>query len=86
LGASVGNVVTLLSKDFLRLVGIASVIAFPLAYWMMHKWLQDFAYRISVSWWIFIACWIISIGHRDVDSKFSSNQSRHHESGEEFEN
>jgi len=61
LGASVGNVVTLLSKDFLRLVGIASVIAFPLAYWMMHKWLQDFAYRISVSWWIFIAAGLLAL-------------------------
>ena len=49
LGASVSNVVTLLSKDFLVLVIIASVLAFPVAWWAMHKWLQDFAYRINIS-------------------------------------
>jgi putative ABC transport system permease protein len=61
LGATVSNVVTLLSKDFLRLVGIASVIAFPLAYWAMYKWLQDFAYRIGISWWVFIAAGILAL-------------------------
>jgi ABC-type antimicrobial peptide transport system permease subunit len=61
LGATVSNVVTLLSKDFLRLVGIASVIAFPLAYWAMYNWLQDFAYRISISWWVFIAAGILAL-------------------------
>jgi ABC-type antimicrobial peptide transport system permease subunit len=61
LGATVSNVVTLLSKDFLRLVGIASVIAFPLAYWAMYKWLQDFAYRINISWWVFIAAGVLSL-------------------------
>jgi putative ABC transport system permease protein len=53
LGASVGNVVTMLSKDFLKLVTIAFCIATPLAWWAMHNWLQDFAYRIRISWWIF---------------------------------
>ncbi len=53
LGASVSNVVTMLSKDFLKLVTIAFCIAAPLAWWVMHKWLQDFAYRVDVSWWIF---------------------------------
>ena len=53
LGASVSNVVTMLSKDFLKLVTIAFCIAVPLAWWVMHKWLQDFAYRVDVSWWIF---------------------------------
>ena len=53
LGASVGNVVTMLSKDFLKLVTIAFCIAAPLAWWAMHNWLQDFAYRINISWWIF---------------------------------
>lgn len=52
LGASVGNLVALLSKDFLRLVLIASVIALPLAWWAMSKWLQDFAFRTEVSWWV----------------------------------
>ncbi|WP_315814976.1 ABC transporter permease [Paraflavitalea speifideaquila] len=53
LGASVGGIVTMLSKDFARLVLIASIIAFPLAWWAMHQWLQDFAYRVSISWWVF---------------------------------
>jgi putative ABC transport system permease protein len=54
LGASVGNVVTMLSKDFLVLVAIASVLAFPLAWWAMHTWLQDFEYRINISAWVFV--------------------------------
>ncbi|MGH2649548.1 MAG: FtsX-like permease family protein, partial [Ginsengibacter sp.] len=53
LGASVGSVIQLISKDFLKLVIIATVIATPLAYWAMNKWLQDFAYRINISWWMF---------------------------------
>lgn len=54
LGASVSNIAGMLSKDFLRLVLISCVIAFPVAWYAMNKWLQDFAYRISISWWIFI--------------------------------
>jgi putative ABC transport system permease protein len=61
LGASVVNVVTMLSKDFLKLVIIAALIAFPVAWWGMHKWLQDFAYRINIGWWIFIAAGIIAL-------------------------
>jgi len=53
LGASVQNVVGMLSKDFLKLVIIASVIAFPIAWYAMNKWLQDFAFRTDISWWIF---------------------------------
>ena len=55
LGASTGSIVGLLSKDFLRLVVIAAVIAFPVAWYAMHNWLQDFAYRISIQWWVFLA-------------------------------
>ncbi len=54
LGASVSNVVTLLSKDFLLLVIIASVLAFPVAWWAMNKWLQDFEYRVNISVWVFL--------------------------------
>lgn len=54
LGASVGNIVLMLSKDFLKLVLVASVIAFPVAWFSMHKWLEDFAYRINISWWVFV--------------------------------
>lgn len=53
LGASVSNVVTLLSRDFVALVILSMLIAFPLGGWLMHKWLQDFAYRINISWWMF---------------------------------
>ncbi len=54
LGASVSQVTQMLSKEFLKLVFIASLIAFPVAWWAMNKWLQSFAYRINISWWIFI--------------------------------
>jgi putative ABC transport system permease protein len=53
LGAGIGNILALLSKDLLLLVLIASVIAFPLAGWAMQTWLQEFAYRIRISWWMF---------------------------------
>lgn len=53
LGASVANITTMLSKDFLKLIIIALVIATPLAWFIMNQWLQDFAYRKEISWWIF---------------------------------
>jgi putative ABC transport system permease protein len=53
LGASVASIIALLSKDFLVLVGIAIIIAMPLAYWFAGKWLQDFAYRVELTWWVF---------------------------------
>jgi putative ABC transport system permease protein len=55
LGADVKGLVGLLSKDFVALIIIASVIAFPIAWWALNKWLQDFAYRISIQWWVFVA-------------------------------
>ena len=54
LGASIGQLIALLSKDFLKLVLVACLIAFPLGYWAMSMWLQDFVYRINISWWIFV--------------------------------
>ncbi|RFM28568.1 ABC transporter permease [Deminuibacter soli] len=54
LGANVGQVVMLLSGYFLKLVMIACAFAFPVAWFIMHKWLQDFAYRFSISWWVFV--------------------------------
>jgi len=60
LGARVGNIVTMLSKDFLKLVAIASVIAFPVAWYAMHTWLQDFAYRINISWWVFVIAGLLA--------------------------
>ncbi|MDP9040928.1 MAG: ABC transporter permease, partial [Bacteroidota bacterium] len=52
LGASVQGIVRLLSKDFLKLVAIAFVIAAPLSIWIMNRWLNDFTYRIHMDWWI----------------------------------
>jgi putative ABC transport system permease protein len=60
LGASISNMVAMLSKDFLKLVFISAVFAFPLAWWAMHKWLQDFAFRINIGWWIFIVAGVIA--------------------------
>lgn len=61
LGASVGNITKMLSIDFLKLVFIASLIAFPAAWWAMHKWLQGFAYRIHISVWVFIIAGFLSV-------------------------
>ena len=55
LGASTGSIVQLLSTDFLKLVAIAACIAFPIAWYAMHNWLGDFAYRIPIHWWVFLA-------------------------------
>ena len=54
LGADVKNIVALLSKDFIKLVFIAALIAFPVAWWAMINWLEDFAYRINIQWWVFV--------------------------------
>jgi len=60
LGADISSIVTLLSKDFLKLVAISAVIAFPVAWWFMNQWLQDFAYRITIPWWIFLVAGIMA--------------------------
>jgi predicted permease len=61
LGASVLGIITLLSKDFLRFVTISWVVAFPIAWWMMHSWLQNFKYRIDISLWILLAAGISAL-------------------------
>jgi len=60
LGANVTTIVTLLAKDFLKLVAIAAIIAFPIAWYAMDSWLQDFAYRIDISWWVFVLAALIA--------------------------
>jgi putative ABC transport system permease protein len=61
LGASLASINTLLSRDFLTLVILSIVIASPIAWWAMHKWLEGFAYRITISWWMFAAAGIVAI-------------------------
>lgn len=61
LGASVGSIATLLSKDFLKLVVLAVLIASPVAYYFMHQWLQDFAYKITIPWWIFVMAGVVAL-------------------------
>ncbi len=61
LGASVHGIVAMLSKDFAKLVLIAALIAFPVAWWAMNKWLQSFAYRINISWWVFLIAGIVAL-------------------------
>ena len=61
LGASVQNVLLLVSKEFLLLVGIAFIISVPVTWWAMHAWLQDFAYRINISAWVFVIAGILAI-------------------------
>jgi ABC-type antimicrobial peptide transport system permease subunit len=61
LGATAGNIVYLFSKEFIILISIAFLIATPLAWYFMNKWLQDYAYRIDISWWLFAAGGLVAI-------------------------
>lgn len=61
LGASVTSIVTLLSKDFMKLVGISIIIASPIAWYIMNKWLQEFAYRIRISWMVFVVTTLMAV-------------------------
>jgi putative ABC transport system permease protein len=72
LGASVTGIIRLLSRDFLRLVVVAMVLAFPLSWWGMHLWLQDFAYRITIGWEIFVLAGVISVGIALVTVSFQA--------------
>jgi len=60
-GASISKIVTLLSKEFLKLVVVSFAISFPLAYYFMNGWLQDFAYRINVSWTVFVIAGVLAV-------------------------
>jgi len=72
LGASVFSIVTLLSKDFLKLVLVAIVIASPIAWWAMNKWLANFAYRIDVAWWVFALAGLLAVGIALLTVSFQS--------------
>jgi putative ABC transport system permease protein len=61
LGASVSGIVQLLSKDFLKLVLVSIVIAIPISWWAMNKWLQGFNYKVPISWWMFALAGLIAV-------------------------
>lgn len=61
LGAGIGNITWILSSHFLRLVGIAIIIVIPIAWYASHKWLQEFAYRIAINWWVFAFAGIMAL-------------------------
>jgi putative ABC transport system permease protein len=61
LGASVAGIVSMFSKDFLRLVLLAVVIAAPVAWYLMRVWLNDFAYRIPMAWWMFAVAGLLAV-------------------------
>ena len=61
-GARIGEIIFMLNKDFVKLVLIALVIACPVAWYAMHKWLEDFAYKVELSWWIFALAGVLAIG------------------------
>jgi len=72
LGATVPRIVAMLSKDFIVLVGLAILIASPVAWWFMHRWLEDFAYRVPISWWIYAMAGIAAIGIALVTVSFQA--------------
>lgn len=72
LGANTGNIVLLLSRNFLLLVTIASIIAAPLAFNLMNSWLQNFAYRVAIHWWMFVAGALIAIAIVCITVSFQS--------------
>ena len=61
LGANVRHIMTLLNKDFLKLVLIANVLAWPASWWFMQQWLNQFAYRVSIEWWVFLVAGLLSV-------------------------
>jgi putative ABC transport system permease protein len=72
LGASVASVVALLSKDFLKLVLIATALASPIAWYAMTEWLQGFAYRITIDWWVFALAGLFAVGIALLTVSFQS--------------
>jgi putative ABC transport system permease protein len=75
LGASVSNITTLLSVDFVKLVFVAIIISIPVAWWMMNKWLLSFAYKTEMNWWIFVMAGICAIAIALITISFQSIKS-----------
>lgn len=72
MGANISDIVRMISKDFVKLVFIATLFAFPIAWWVMDQWLQGFAYSVGISWWIFVLVGIIVVGIALVTVSFQS--------------
>jgi putative ABC transport system permease protein len=72
LGATVQDIVNLLSKEFLQLTLVAFLLAIPLSWWMMNRWLQDFAYRIEISWWVFAVAGVLALSITLLTTGFQS--------------
>jgi len=72
LGASVSGIAALLSKDFLKLVLISCLVAFPVAWWAMYKWLLGYPYRIGISWWVFAAAGVTAMVIAVITISFQS--------------
>ncbi|WP_425235061.1 ABC transporter permease [Ulvibacterium sp.] len=72
LGASIGSITSLLSKDFLKLVMVSIVIAVPISWYFMSKWLEDFAYRITITWWAFAVSGILALSIAMVTISFQA--------------
>lgn len=62
LGASIAGIIVILTRDFVKLVLIAAIIAFPVSWWAMYTWLQNFAYHVEIKWWVFALAGIIALG------------------------
>jgi putative ABC transport system permease protein len=61
LGATVTEITIMINQDFMRLVGIANLFAWPIAWWLMNSWLEEFAFRISFPWWVFIVAGALTL-------------------------
>jgi putative ABC transport system permease protein len=61
MGASVQSIISLLSKHFIRLVIVSNLLAWPLAWFAIHRWLEDYAYRIPMSWWVFVIAGVLAM-------------------------
>ena len=62
MGATVASIVIMISKEFVKLVIIAALIAFPLAWWFLQDWLKDFAYKVEIGWWIYLIAGVVALG------------------------
>jgi putative ABC transport system permease protein len=71
-GAKIAEIITMLNKDFIKWVAIAFVIATPVAYFTLHKWLENFAYKTSLSWWIFALAGLLALGIALLTVSFQS--------------